>query len=224
MDLVITKEVHEKYCVLYIQGRFWARTLKLAEDSIRDALKEGRPHMLIDMKKTTLIDSSAIGILVTLHKNLEPRGGGVSLCSISPKVSTALNTANLGRVLKMYKSPEEAGKKIGSPIEVEERGLYFLIRLKTDLKLITVASIREVVEEAFGIGHKNIAFDLRQANTIDSVGIGVLINLYKKVKVKRGGVYLIAVQPTVQAALEAVKVSSLLKQFESVEEADNKIF
>ena len=213
----------DKYCLIKVEGKFWAKTLRNIEPVIKSALMEGRLHIAFDLSQTELLDSSAIGMIVNLHRNLGPKGGGVSLVSVPPKVHAALATANVTKLLKLFSSFEDAKFGIEGPVIEEERGFYLMLRIKGEFRLTAIKPIRQAIENAMEIGHRNIAFELSETKFIDSVGIGTIMNVYKQLKAKGGAVYLINVSPEVMPALETSHITQLITQFKSPEEADREI-
>jgi stage II sporulation protein AA (anti-sigma F factor antagonist) len=62
--------------------------------------------VLVDMSKTTYIDSSGIGWLVVCHKKFEDAKGKLILHSIPPRVYQVLDVIGLPKI--MHVAPDEA--------------------------------------------------------------------------------------------------------------------
>jgi anti-anti-sigma factor len=62
-----------------------------------------RNKVLLDLDKTTYIDSSAIGWLITCQKKFKEGGGMLVLHSISPAVLQILNVLKIGKVIPLEK-------------------------------------------------------------------------------------------------------------------------
>lgn len=108
-------------------------------------------------------------------------------------------------------------------IDREERGLYFLIRINGDFSVRSLATIRKIVEEAMTIGHVSVAFNLSKVTFIDSSGIGLIMNIYKKLQEKGGAVYLISVSNDIRGAINTTGMLQLIKEYKSEQEADTYI-
>ena len=62
-----------------------------------------RNKVLLDLDKTSYIDSSAIGWLINCHKKFKEGGGMLVLHSISPTVMQILSVLKIGRVIPLEK-------------------------------------------------------------------------------------------------------------------------
>jgi len=62
--------------------------------------------------------------------------------------------------------------------------------------------IRKVVEEAFTIGHNVIIFDLSGCEKMDSSGVGMCLNLWKKLSSQNGLIGFLNISEDVQDVLK----------------------
>ena len=108
-------------------------------------------------------------------------------------------------------------------LESEERGLYYLIRIRGAFNAQALIQIRLTVDNAIRIGHINLAFDLEKTTFIDSTGIGTLANLYKAMKARGGELHLIAISSIVYQSLSATQIIKVIPHYETIEEADRQI-
>ena len=67
-------------------------------------------------------------------------------------------------------------------IETDERGLFFNIKLIGSLSGVNVVQLRKTFEFTQEIGHTKIGLDLSEVDFIDSMGIGIVMNIFKKLK------------------------------------------
>jgi anti-anti-sigma factor len=70
--------------------------------------------------------------------------------------------------------------------------------------------LREVIDVATS---PRLLLDLACVNFISSVGIGVLVHIYKVASGRTGRVVLTGLQPAVSEALKAVKMLTIFKAF-----------
>ena len=68
----------------------------------------GRNKVLLDMHKTSFIDSSAIGWLINCHRSFKGQGGQLILHSIPPGVRQVLNLLKIGQVLALADNEKSA--------------------------------------------------------------------------------------------------------------------
>ncbi len=64
--------------------------------------------VLVDMAKTTFIDSSGIGWLITSHKRFKENGGMLVLHSIPPRVRQALDFLRIGSIIHLASDEKAA--------------------------------------------------------------------------------------------------------------------
>jgi anti-sigma B factor antagonist len=90
--------------------------------SISDGLKEtilnnvsnNKYKFAIDFKKTTFIDSSGLGALVSRISICRTNGGDVRLCNVNERIKEVLNITHLDKILKIYPTLDECLKSFAS--------------------------------------------------------------------------------------------------------------
>ena len=105
-----TKEI-QKALVITITGveNLAAYNSKeLRENLLR--LTEPNTSLVIDLSAISYLDSSGIGTLIGVKKELEKRGGDVRLTGINPGVQAIFDTIRAHRVFEMYGSVQEAAE------------------------------------------------------------------------------------------------------------------
>jgi len=68
----------------------------------------GRTWMALDFTQVKILTSSAVGKLISLHRNLHRRGGRMALCGVNDFIRQVLLTANLDDYFHIKSSVEEA--------------------------------------------------------------------------------------------------------------------
>ncbi len=68
----------------------------------------GADHVVLDLSRVTFMDSSAIGAIVAVHKELAARGGGVRLVNPQPPVQRILHITGLDCTLGGYDTLDAA--------------------------------------------------------------------------------------------------------------------
>ena len=64
--------------------------------------------MVIDLANVAFMDSSGVGTLIAIWRNVTKKGGDLRLTGIRPTVRTIFEIIRLHRVLEMYATKEEA--------------------------------------------------------------------------------------------------------------------
>lgn len=76
-------------------------------DSLIQAVSLGQGELILDLEGVTLIDSTILGVVVGVFRDL-PEDGRLVLCTVEKNVGSLLHLTNLDRFLSIYPSREEA--------------------------------------------------------------------------------------------------------------------
>ena len=68
---------------------------QLLKEQVLDQLERGDRKFILDFSKTDYIDSSGLGVLVTLSKKIREQGGQLSLVSLSEDLRTLFELTKL---------------------------------------------------------------------------------------------------------------------------------
>jgi len=105
--LQITEKVVDGVTVLGLDGRIVLgdETNELRE-RVKSLIGEGRTKILLNLANVTLIDSTGLGTLVSLHHSASSRGAFVRLSNLGTKFQEVLQVTKLLTVFDV--SPTEA--------------------------------------------------------------------------------------------------------------------
>jgi anti-sigma B factor antagonist len=78
-----------------------ASTARLWRDRLEKDIKPEHEEACIDLSKTRFIDSSGLGVLLTLNKNLRARGASLKLINPSAPVCQLIELTRLHRVFEI---------------------------------------------------------------------------------------------------------------------------
>lgn len=87
---------------------------------LRETLGEANGKVVIDLKETRYIDSSGLGILVSLYSHIRKSGGQLVLANPNRSVRRLFDLTNVQNMLRVYGTVEEA---LGSLQEGESHPL-----------------------------------------------------------------------------------------------------
>ena len=79
---------------------------------IRKVSNEGCLNILLDMHDITFMNSSAVGILVAILKELRNQSGELYLCSLSDQVQVMLELSRMNLIFRCFTSVEQFQHKI----------------------------------------------------------------------------------------------------------------
>jgi anti-sigma B factor antagonist len=100
--------------VLHVTGEIDIYTAPLFKQAVVNLVSEGNKDVIIDLSGVTFMDSSGFGTLLGATRRLRPTGGGLHLAGPNSTIQRMLRLTRLDSIMRIYDSPEEAVKAIGS--------------------------------------------------------------------------------------------------------------
>lgn len=95
--------------VVELSGDFWGgnETQKI-QDAFKELIETGNGRVVVDLGKTGYLNSTALGVLVSLHETVRKRGGKLALANISKKIHNVFLITKLAFVFDTYDRVPEA--------------------------------------------------------------------------------------------------------------------
>jgi anti-anti-sigma factor len=93
-----------------------------------------------------------------------------------------------------------------------------VVRIVGDVDLAVAARLREVLDSVLA-AHAWVIVDLRRAEAVDSIGLGVLLAARQAARRRDGDLVLAAVPPFVRSVLSAARLASAFTTFDTVPQA-----
>ena len=81
--------------LIEVGGQLIVGNRQLLRERVLDRLERGDRKFIVDFSKTDYIDSSGLGVLVTLSKKIREQGGQLSLVSLSEDLRTLFELTKL---------------------------------------------------------------------------------------------------------------------------------
>ena len=81
--------------LIEIGGQLIVGNRQLLKEQVLDQLERGDRKFIVDFSKTDFIDSSGLGVLVTLSKKIREQEGQLSLVSLSEDLRTLFELTKL---------------------------------------------------------------------------------------------------------------------------------
>jgi anti-sigma B factor antagonist len=75
-------------------------------NQVDNALATGATTLLMDLKETTFIDSSGLGILVSVLKRVRSQECDMIICSINPQVKMLFELTSMDQVFEIFENRE----------------------------------------------------------------------------------------------------------------------
>ena len=101
--------------VVYLGGEVDLYTAPELKQELHRLVAEGATRLVIDMSETTFIDSTTLGVLLSVVKRVRPEGGTVVLVCPDRNVRRIFEITLLDRVFPIVDTREEAFDAIGQP-------------------------------------------------------------------------------------------------------------
>src|SRR5881296_3628190 len=116
MSLILNTRKVDGHIIVEVAGRVesGASCLQLRELTNRLAADGGR-YLVLDMAGITYMDSTGLGLLLSIYATIRNQGGDLKLLNVSPRVHELLKITNLLHVFEIYEDENRAlGKKTPS--------------------------------------------------------------------------------------------------------------
>src|SRR5512137_2071598 len=107
MTLSVRKEANG-VLVVAVDGQLIVGNRQELKQRILDALEAGDRKFLIDFTRTGYIDSSGLGVLVSLSKKIRDQGGDLRLAGLNEDLKTLFELTKLDTLFAISDSPEDA--------------------------------------------------------------------------------------------------------------------
>ncbi|MEI6091048.1 MAG: STAS domain-containing protein [bacterium] len=80
--------------------------------SIKRLAEEGNSKLIIDLSKTTYLNSTALGVLISGHTSFVKNNGKIVLCNVSKSIENIFVITKLTLVFDITETLDEAIKKL----------------------------------------------------------------------------------------------------------------
>ncbi|PYP13956.1 MAG: anti-sigma factor antagonist [Gemmatimonadetes bacterium] len=94
--------------VVGVDGQLIVGNRQDLKQKVLDALDGGARKFVIDFTKTGYIDSSGLGVLVSLSKKIREQGGDLRLAGLNEDLQTLFELTKLDTLFAIAKTPAEA--------------------------------------------------------------------------------------------------------------------
>jgi len=94
--------------VVGVDGQLIVGNRQDLKQKVIDALESGTRRFVIDFTKTGYIDSSGLGVLVSLSKKVREQGGELRLAGLNEDLQTLFELTKLDTLFAITKTPAEA--------------------------------------------------------------------------------------------------------------------
>jgi anti-sigma B factor antagonist len=113
---VTTERLSGQQVVISPAGEVDLYTAPELKQELLDAIESGATDVIVDLTRTTFIDSAALGVLVGAVRRLRERDGRLSIVCSERSIRKIFEITGLDRVLAIHASRQEALGVVGSAV------------------------------------------------------------------------------------------------------------
>lgn len=106
--LVVSIDIEDDINIVRFNGDVIAEHITSIKGKINTLLSKGCDKFIFDFKSVKFMDSSGIGFLVSVLKELSKKNGKLRLCNLNKTVKSILQQVQLYSFFEIYDSCEEA--------------------------------------------------------------------------------------------------------------------
>ena len=99
---------HNDIVVIDVQGQLIVGNRQELKQKVLDELEEGSKKFLIDFSETGYIDSSGLGVLVSLSKKIREHGGELRLADLNDDLKTLFELTKLDTLFQISDTRDRA--------------------------------------------------------------------------------------------------------------------
>ena len=104
----IEKVIVDDNFVVHLDGSLESKEIHHVRDELMDIAKQAKHSMILNLNNVKFIDSSGLGLIVSLVKQTRLNGAELSVCKLSDQVLSLFEITRMTKVLTIYSSEEEA--------------------------------------------------------------------------------------------------------------------
>ena len=106
MSFAIHKE--GDVCVVSVEGQLIVGNRQELKQKVLDEIERGERKFLVDFSQTGYIDSSGLGVLVSLSKKIREHGGELRLTNLNEDLKTLFELTKLDTLFQIAETRQRA--------------------------------------------------------------------------------------------------------------------
>lgn len=103
--------------------------------------------------------------------------------------------------------------------EVEKRDNFSIIRInknRAEIEFNNIVKLKNILEELLAEGEKKILIDFKNVIYIDSSGLGILMDVMKRLKDENGELGILSISRDLLEVFTATKIGQFFKYYKSI--------
>lgn len=104
----ITVKNGQNFVTISLVGRLDLTSSGDLKETVKTQLSAGRTQILLNLSDVSFINSSGLGTLVSILKDVRVAKGRIALCSLAPYVQEIFEITQLAHVFEMFENEQQA--------------------------------------------------------------------------------------------------------------------
>jgi anti-sigma B factor antagonist len=104
----ITASSRDNVTALQLEGRMDLNSSSQLKKRVKDYLGQGKTSIILDLSDVNFINSSGLGTLVSILKDVRMVKGRMVLCNLAQYVQEVFEITQLSHIFEIYPTAEEA--------------------------------------------------------------------------------------------------------------------
>jgi N-acetylglucosaminyldiphosphoundecaprenol N-acetyl-beta-D-mannosaminyltransferase len=196
--------------------------------SLRKEIANGAIRIIVDFKETDIIDSSAIGALVSIAKDARTRGASMYIRNLNKEIRELFLDTGLDKIFNV----ETDGKVQSAEVDIFEKSVDIRLDIKTELvDNVCILHLAGVMNHPQGsrffkqqfllamAQYKKILLDLEELTFFDSLSVSVVLNMNKLIKETGGSMRLCGANYIVNDLFNTLNINQIIPIYNVVTDA-----
>lgn len=191
---------------------------------IREALNRDISEVVVDFAVTELIDSTAVGTLMTLHREAKQKNITITLKNCNDDINKLLAQTGLSKVFLIQTSNDfSGGNTLAKPdtLQIREEIIKDKIILHLTGRMNHTSESNLFKQKFSSVAGRftKILIDFTELSHIDSLGISSVMLMYMSLKEKNGKFAIYGANNMVEDVFTTFEIHKLLPNYSSCEAA-----
>lgn len=203
--------------VIRLEGELDASTAGEFRRAVSGLLGKGCRDLVVDMERLYLLDSAAVGALVSASRRVT---GVLRLQNPSPPVRRVLESTGVSELadIEQEEGNQQQLLNFGMSIEDTAAGIP-VVFLSGELDAYSVSHFRGALISLHQEGHRFLVLHLGGLEFVDSMGLGGMVSIYTRLRKAGGTLYLSEPSEQIAKVLRITGLDSLFPVFPRCEDA-----
>jgi anti-sigma B factor antagonist len=112
VEFAVNPQTENGLLVVEVAGEIDLFTAPELKNAITDGIDAGSEKVVIDLSKTTFLDSTALGVLLGAVKRLRANDGSLAIVNSDENIAKTFEITGLDQILSIYATRAEAVKAL----------------------------------------------------------------------------------------------------------------